>query len=210
LQLLTQLLPARLAGSVELACCKVADRYSENVLSRHEKKVWNSFGSLSRRREYLSSRWLIRKMAEQMKLDPDSFYIRKEENGRPFGMYKSQKYFISIAHTSGRTVCAISASLSVGIDLEPQNRPVSEQLHSRLLNESEQSFLAGEDIIRLWTLKEAILKLYGSGLRTRLKDWVIISRNNTSFTAEYEHTEQVKIFSFSHQNNWIAIAYKPS
>ncbi len=209
MQILTPFLPAELSNSVELACCKIADRYSENVLPRHEKVVCNSFGSASRQREYLASRWLIQKMAERMNMAPNRFLVKKGSDGRPYAVYNNKRYYVSIAHSKSDTICAISLTTRIGVDLEPQSRSVSEHLRARLLNESEQTLLAGEDTIRLWTLKEAILKLHGSGLRTRLKDWVIISKNKTSFMAEYKQKKRVQIYSFSYQNNWIAVAFNP-
>lgn len=194
---------------MELACCKVDNGYSENVLTHRERMRWNSFGSTSRRLEYLSSRWLIRQMAEDLKLDPNHFLLKKDEGGRPFGEYQNKRYHVSIAHSIEDTICAVSSTVQIGVDLEPKDRSVSDQLPARLLNESEQSLLAGEDTIRIWTLKEAILKLKGSGLRTRLKDWKIISNDKSSFTAENREKERVNIYSFSYQNNWIAVAFNP-
>lgn len=192
---------------MELACCKVGDRYSDNVLTSDEKAEWNSFESTSRRNEFLSSRWLVHQMAKNMGMDSAYFRLKKDGEGRPFGVYNDDQYFVSIAHSKGNTVGAISSTLKIGLDLEPQNRSVSERLRDRLLNKSEQKWLAGEPTIRLWTLKEAILKFNGSGLRTNLKDWLIISKDKSLFTAEYKQKEQVQVYSFSYQNNWIAIAY---
>lgn len=207
LQKLTSLLPKQLSDSVELACCKITDRYPDHVLTCTEKAAWNSFESTTRRNEYLSSRWLIHQMAQQMDMSSGDFQLKKNEQGRPFGEYSGNRYFVSIAHSKGETVGAISPSVKIGVDLEPQNRSVSDELRSRLLNKSEQALLDGEPTIRLWTLKEAILKLNGSGLRTNLKDWLIVTKNKSLFTAESNKKERAQMYSFSHQNNWIAIAY---
>lgn len=207
MQTLTPLLPDQLSDSVELACCKVTDRYPEHVLTHNEKVEWSSFESRSRRNEYLSSRWLIHQMTERMKFNSGHFQLKKDEEGRPFGVYNGNRYVVSIAHSKADTVCAVSFSKKVGIDLEPQNRSVSGKLRSRLLNESEKAMLAGEPTIRLWTLKEAILKLSGSGLRTNLKDWWIVAQKGPAYIAENHQKEQVRVYSFSYQNNWISVAY---
>jgi phosphopantetheinyl transferase len=209
LQILTPLLPAQLSYSVELACCRVDDRYSLNVLTHQEKMRCNSFGSTSRRLEYLSSRWLVHKMAEHLELDPDRFLLKKDDTGQPFAEYQTKRYNVSIAHSVEDTICAVSSTVQLGIDLEPKGRSVAVGLPARLLNESEYSLFSGQDTLRMWTLKEAILKLKGSGLRTRLKDWKLISNDQSLFTAENREKERVNIYSFSYQNNWIALAFNP-
>jgi phosphopantetheinyl transferase len=202
------LLPAQLADSMLLACCKIDKQYPEGVLTANEKVELNSFQSSVRRREYLATRWLIKQMMQHMNLDPEQFVIHKTDEGQPFGQINHKNYHLSIAHTNYWAACGISPVLPVGIDLEQQNRTVSDRLRDRMLTSDEQHLLAKVDTLQLWTIKESVLKLYGQGLRTDLKDCAITSRDRKLFMAKCDAKNYAKVYSFSHQNNWFAVANK--
>ncbi len=79
----------------------------------------------------------------------------------------------NLTHTRGFAACAILSGAPVGIDAEDIRRPIeAAAIAARWCATSEQVLLAGlpperrtEMFFRIWTLKEAIVKATGHGLR---------------------------------------------
>ncbi|HYW34898.1 MAG TPA: 4'-phosphopantetheinyl transferase superfamily protein [Balneolaceae bacterium] len=207
MQLLTHLLPANISGDLTLAWCKIYDDYSIDILNADEWEKYRAFESDNRRREYLASRWLIRQMLQEMDLNPDTFLLKKDEKGKPFGEYDGINYHISIAHTKERVVCGISLNLPIGIDIEPESRSAPPAVRRRILTARELSMLKDEQTIRLWTLKEASVKLQGEGLRTNLRECNIISADERLFMVNINGQHEINICSFNYRMNWLAIAW---
>lgn len=92
------------------------------------------------------------------------------ENGKPY-LIGNAVYF-NISHSHERAVCCIS-EYECGVDIE-KIRPVSMKLIDRVCSEEEkEAILTAENreeaFARLWTKKEAYIKLKGSGILTDLK-----------------------------------------
>ena len=76
---------------------------------------------------------------------------------------------VSISHCRSAVAVAVSDSGPVGIDVESRRR-ISEGLVERVCNEGEKAVVrAAADptmtFLRLWTKKEAVLKMRGTGIR---------------------------------------------
>ena len=79
----------------------------------------------------------------------------------------------SLSHCREAVGCLLSDS-ECGLDLEA-SRPVRESLVQYTMNEAEASLIGSADdpqtaFLRLWTRKEAVLKLRGTGIRGSMKD----------------------------------------
>lgn len=84
------------------------------------------------------------------------------ENGKP---YLKDGRFLSVSH-SGKYCVLTVFDIPVGVDIERVGR-VSKSVSSRFFTENEQVW-AGDDEVRLavlWTLKEALSKLTGDGVK---------------------------------------------
>jgi len=191
-----------------LACCEVDKSYSEDVLTADEKEVWNSFESSVRSAEFLAARGLVRDMICEMGLNKSNFSLKKDPQGKPFGEYEGDRYFISIAHSKEQVICGISPTVALGVDVEPKNRIIPDRLRGRMLTKREQSALAGEQTLRIWTLKEAAVKLKGDGLRIGLKEWEMRRKNKNLFSATFSDEEKISIISITHKNHWLAVAFQ--
>ena len=93
--------------------------------------------------------------------------IRIAEGGKPF--FARSKYHFSISHTKRHAFCVLSAH-PIGIDAEEMDREIRPRLADKILSEAEKRrYAAAPDkqaaLLRLWVLKEASLKLTGTGLR---------------------------------------------
>ena len=71
---------------------------------------------------------------------------------------------LSLSHTDGRAVAGM-APFPVGVDME-KRRPILKEAVGRAFSVREQAMVAPEDLIALWTAKEAVMKVLGSGLGT--------------------------------------------
>lgn len=95
-------------------------------------------------------------------------YIGKyhiDENGKPLA---DHTYF-NISHSHG-LVAFIQSDVPIGIDIE-KIRPISNTLQEYISNDSEKKYIHDEiSFFEVWTNKEALIKCFGSGLKTKAKD----------------------------------------
>lgn len=83
--------------------------------------------------------------------------------GKPY--FPDSGYHFSISHTDRHAFCVL-AQCEVGIDAEEADRVIRPELIARILSPAEQKRVcASSDVLRLWVLKEAAVKLSGEGLR---------------------------------------------
>ena len=92
------------------------------------------------------------------------------EHGKP-GIPGREDLQFSISHTKNAIAVALSGE-PVGIDIE-QIKPASEALIAKTMNAAEQQTIAASArpdaaFIALWTRKEAVLKLLGTGIQDDL------------------------------------------
>lgn len=180
---------------------------SEDLLSKVEREEYRTFTNLKRRDEYLATRNLIGELADQIGLDRTLFEIRKDGLGKPYGVHNNSRYNLSLAHSDQKVLCGISPVIQIGVDLEPVVRRVNERLRGRMLNAEEKEPLKEESLVRIWTLKEAMVKLEGKGLRTNLNQITIKPTGKVEFTGIFHNDKTARICSFQHDGYWIAVAH---
>lgn len=88
---------------------------------------------------------------------------------------------VSITHCDGLAACAAGLAGAVGIDAEPLDRDVDVTLAADVFSAEERHWLhrqpAGEvkvNFLRLWTLKEAVIKADGRGLSLPLASFTVL------------------------------------
>lgn len=175
-------------------------------LSDEEKQEVETFTNLKRQREYVTSRLLLRDMVTNLDVDPQSFFIHKDELGQPHGRAKDKQFWVSIAHTDELVFCGITQQKAIGVDLEPANRSVPDKLRPRIMHPDEEQLFSEIETIRLWTIKEAYIKLRGQGLRLNMNQ-VHIQQEGDNFFVELNNDKRAKICSFRSQDHWLAIAF---
>lgn len=92
--------------------------------------------------------------------------------GKP-SLHRLPHIHFSLSHCREAVGCLLSDS-ECGLDLEA-SRPIRESLVQYTMNEAEASLIGSADdpqtaFLRLWTRKEAVLKLRGTGIRGSMKD----------------------------------------
>jgi 4'-phosphopantetheinyl transferase len=141
-------------------------------LSEDERTRWQTFRFEKGRREYLTSRALVRFALSQYRpLAPEAWRFQVNAYGKPNPDPECGLRF-NLSNSPRLVVCLVAHEAEVGVDVEPYERAgeiakLSEKVFSPLeLAQLEE--LHGSDkadrALSLWTLKEAYVKAQGVGL----------------------------------------------
>ena len=120
------------------------------------------------------------------------------EHGKPYIIGEEHIYF-NMSHCREAAICAI-APYPIGIDIESV-RPCNESLIDYTMNEQEAHSIKEAEhpelaFTRLWTMKEAILKMSGVGISHDLKNTL----NGTERFKIEEHYELGYVYSIIGSN----------
>ena len=153
---------------------------------------------------------LRRLLSEELSVAPRDVPIQIEPSGQL--TCPSSNRHISLAH-SGNQAIAVSGSSHLGIDLE-EVRPKPEALLHYILGDSERTHIAElriPDTHRLflaWTLKEAVLKAEGIGLRSSPRSVVLQVDVDTQHAMMVDATGRTWQGRYCISGSWIsAIAF---
>lgn len=109
---------------------------------------------------------LIREGLEALGISPRPDFALLKKDGMPYLKNGGVNVNLSISHSDGLIMVALSKTNAVGIDIENKNRKVSDKLIDRIVSCGEEKRI---NPLRLWTIKEAWLKMEGTGLRMAMK-----------------------------------------
>lgn len=129
-------------------------------LNSAEIATFNSFKSVYRKREWLTTRVLLKKL----RTDPKNSTIVYDLNGKP--QLHNSEFSISISHTKDFVSVLLSKYVSAGIDLETI-QPRIEKISKRFISKQEE--MAYDENNKLdymhviWGAKEVLFKIYGKG-----------------------------------------------
>lgn len=124
----------------------------DNNLSDVVMKAEMHFKSITRRKEYIAERFLLREM-----LDGEQIDIWHNEDGKPIIPGNRN---ISISHTRNYVAMILSEKYEVGIDIEYLSNRV-EKISGRFMREDEHANDANSLLIH-WCAKETVYKLFSS------------------------------------------------
>jgi len=142
----------------------------EELLDTEEKRRLDAYRSPTARRLFLSGRAGVRLVAARYcGLAPGSFRVRCDERGKPAFIGQPDLHF-NLSH-SGDVALAAFSGAPVGLDIECRGRSRDFAAIARrffLPEEAEAVLRSGENredvFLKIWTAKEAIVKLSGKGL----------------------------------------------
>ena len=116
---------------------------------------------------------------------------------------------VSFSHTRKAISAAMSQNHTVGCDMEFISREVSSSLVKRIQHpDEENSLYTTISPVRIWTLKEAGLKMIGTGLRKPMNGVRIFQETQHLFVVEFHDGKRAKICSFQHEEHWISICFQ--
>lgn len=159
------------------AQCATLPAAPEDFLSGVELERLAGMRFARRREEWLLGRWTAKKLLRRVhgalaRLPLKDWSVANAANGQPFASLDGARLAgcLSISHRSGRAACAWTsrAEVGVGIDLE-QVESRTDAFVRDYFTPAEQALVAGErrerDVVLVWSVKEAMLKALGEGLR---------------------------------------------
>lgn len=119
-----------------------------------------------RRRMAFGEKLLRELICETYDIGEGDVLIKNLPSGKPVAEIKGKEAFVSITHSGDFVACALSDT-PVGIDLEVK-REYKPTVY-KALNEAEREFIAKSKdetsaFYKIWTAKEAYVKLSGVGL----------------------------------------------
>lgn len=126
-------------------------------LTEQERLQWNSITSITRQREFLTVRVLLKMLSGTYRT------ILYDANGKPS---LDNGHFISISHSKSHVAIIISSTRQVGIDLEAARQNIGAIAPKFVSEEEKKSFgtwLSDEALHVIWGAKEVAYKLYGKG-----------------------------------------------
>lgn len=123
------------------------------------------------------------------KLDAAKAVIVRQPGGKP--VFENLDYYFNISHSCGRAVCVLSEK-PVGVDVEFIKKArafdlIAENFFSRGENDRFRAAKnKAEEFYRIWTRKEALLKMTGDGIEyKKLKEIDTFAYDEAEFT-EYK------------------------
>lgn len=206
MKLITEI-PVFCPDDIRLAIADLDETYSAEWLAEDERKFFQALTNSRRQKEFVSARMLARKLGKKLGFDLQKFWVRKDKLGKPFGIIEDRHIYLSLAHTFQKILCGISEERDIGVDLEPADRFVNGRLGRRIYHPEESEEIRNMALIRLWTIKEALVKLYGGGLRTNLKDVYVQRQHGNKFLGRFDNGKSAIICSFQQEQHWIAVSY---
>lgn len=150
-----------------------------SLMIKEKQERVSRYKDIERRKCSVAGEMLIKKhVAKKFNISPESIEISIDENGKPY--IKNYKIHFNIAHCENILVYAVFEE-KIGIDIE-KIRPISLSIAKRFYSSSEQAYVFGycpndedfkycnntetlERFYRIYTLKEAICKKSGIGIK---------------------------------------------
>lgn len=173
-------------------------------LHRREQQQLRQVRHNRRRAEIITSRILLKDLADMAGLGRKNFHIVKDGRGRPVGVKEGENISVGISHSERHVLCALHLNGKVGLDIENADRRLPEHLAERILHPDEFDLLDDFPLIRLWTIKEAVLKLMGLGLYAGMPNVSVHPMGKDRFSVEFRRT-RFRVFSVLNQEAWIAV-----
>jgi len=146
---------------------------TRQVLSREEQKKADTFVKEEDRKRYVFSHLYLRKILSSYvpELAPSEWYFSHNLYGKPaIANSMGKTLHFNLSHTHSCAYVIVSTLADCGIDVEEKKKlEITEGLRALVFSKEELDYYAAAEeqeilFYRLWTLKEAHLKAFGSGL----------------------------------------------
>jgi len=152
-----------------------------------------------RRRMAFGEELLRKLISEEYGVDESDILITNLPSGKPVAEVKGNEVFVSLTHSGNFVACALSNN-PVGIDLE-----VKRDFNPRVLKalcDAEREFVAKSKdeaiaFLKIWTAKEAYLKMTGEGLAGFSKAEVLPLVKNGKWDGLILKSNQTEDYTFT-------------
>lgn len=154
------------------------------AMSKERKNKCDGLRFESDKKLCIAADMLLRRiLSEKTGIDSDRLIFASDDKGKPY--LEDNKYHFSVSHSGDIAAIAINKENSVGIDVE-KIKPVSAIVAKRVFSERDIGFVFGSNMIpeekiedsetltrffKVWTYKEAFVKMTGEGITDNIKDY---------------------------------------
>jgi 4'-phosphopantetheinyl transferase len=175
---------------------RVTSEGDKDILSDFEKKRYNSFSSPQAALIYLKGHSAARNLAASYtgKI-PSNLEFETEPEGKPFLKCTPNLHF-NLSH-SGEAIFIVFSSDPVGFDIENKHRKADFlKLARRYFHPGELELMNNSSkpesiaFLELWTAKEAMLKLLGSGISSGLDKAIVLNDEEGIFNQKKIHLQR--------------------
>ncbi|HEY9825743.1 MAG TPA: 4'-phosphopantetheinyl transferase superfamily protein [Stenomitos sp.] len=157
---------------------------SPDERQRAERSLDAHGGSAVEPIRFVATRVLLRRLLGQyLNCSPAQLSFTYSEHGKPAlaGFEDDKLLQFNVSHSAERMVCAISAQIPVGVDVEVTNPAANyEAIARRICCPDEWIVLSALDpvqrrevFLKIWTRKEAVIKLNGDRLFAGLRRYPV-------------------------------------
>lgn len=176
--------------NLDAALAEISEQRREKALRfKHEQG----------RRECVAAYLLLKQALHEEYGIEDNPILAEREGGKPYIVGHEDIHF-NFSHCREAVVCAVSSE-EVGIDVE-RIRPYKDNLSRYVLNDEEYEQVKSEDnpaleFTKYWTMKEALLKLTGEGIRDDLKQALVGAKAMFETTVNLERGYVYTVASYA-------------
>lgn len=181
---------------------------SPAILSSNDRMEFQTFTNAQRKIEFLTGRYLFQRLLPRFNLQPEHVQMYKEEKGKPYALAGDTLVNLSFSHSQDIVACAVSLKYRIGLDVESFKRQINNGVLARILDEQEWDVIGRDEPLRLWTIKEAVLKCSGHGLQTVMRNLAIRKYSSNHYLLRFNDENRYEICSFNALNHQIALAYQ--
>jgi 4'-phosphopantetheinyl transferase EntD len=187
----------------DLTMANADPTFAYTSLTRPEWVCLNEMSNSRRKNDWLRGRNALKQVLSALGRDTDTSLIAFPHRQ------------LSLTHAGGEafSVADISRTSGVGIDYEPL-RSVNQKITRWFLNPLEQAWLdslgyacVDDQIVRLWTMKEAAFKSFPGNKDGSLLDFTVVEpggRLSDVITAGGDH--QVRVACELHEKGYLSVA----
>lgn len=153
-----------------------------SLMSDERKKRCDAYRSDDDKKRCIAADLLLRReLGRFLGVLPESLIFEVSDKGKPYLL--NQSCHFNISHAGDFVVAAINPEFEVGIDIE-KIRPVRASVARHIFSDKDNMFVFGsyeipegliedmsvlERFFRVWTYKEAYVKMTGEGIRGDMK-----------------------------------------
>lgn len=133
-------------------------------LSDQERARASAWTSLKRRQDHLFARWMLRRLLGAALGTPAvSLEIQTTPEGKPILPAPAPIHF-SYSHSHAHLAFALSLTSPVGVDVEVPSGRDFQPLLRKVLHAKDPSPSSEREFLKIWTHKEALVKMTGVGM----------------------------------------------
>ncbi len=149
-------------------------------LTEAEREEEKGFASESARALFLTARISIRRvLGDLLRVDPLEISLARRPEGKPYLPAHPDLCF-NVSHSGALVLIGLSQGREIGVDIEKvRERPRWRELAVRFFSFKEQAATRDlESFLRIWTRKEAYLKLRGGGIDRALNSFSVLGEDS--------------------------------